>query len=384
MVGLATLVVMQTQGRSALGAWKLPDRFPDAFILKTGSGGLNADEVAKLRELPEVVPEDVMPIAITSPILGDNFLAIAKVSVMPTSTLFFGLDPEQANRMTELEFRRGDPVTATKMLKEGRHVLVTEEYRQIKNVDVGDTVELLTKTKGKVAFKIAGVVWSPGIDVMVSMFDLGGQFDQRTAYSVFGTLEDARELFGVRELSVFAVNLKAGVDREELNKKLEQDVGKLGLRAFDIRQVKAQIENGLSNLLLMASSVAFAALFVASLGVTNTIMASVRSRRWQFGVLRAVGLTRGQLMRLVLAESVLLAVAAVGLGLGAGAWMTHNARVATAMFIGFSPGLVIPVGMICIGVGTVLVVAVVAAWWPARGTSREAVLGLLQGGRASG
>ena len=31
---------------------------------------------------------------------------------------------------------------------------------------------------------------------------------------------------------------------------------------------------------------------VASLGVTNTILASIRTRRWQYGILRSIGLTR--------------------------------------------------------------------------------------------
>ena len=49
---------------------------------------------------------------------------------------------------------------------------------------------------------------------------------------------------------------------------------------------------GLQRLLLLVSTVAFAAMAVASLGVTNTIMASIRSRRWQFGILRSIGVTR--------------------------------------------------------------------------------------------
>ena len=54
---------------------------------------------------------------------------------------------------------------------------------------------------------------------------------------------------------------------------------------------------------------------VAALGVTNTIMASIRSRRWELGVLRSIGVTRGQLLRMVLAESALLGIVGSALGL---------------------------------------------------------------------
>jgi putative ABC transport system permease protein len=381
MVGLSTLVVIQVQGRSLLGAWRLPDKFPDMFILHRGLGGLTDAEVEKLANTPGIVKGDLMPIAIASPQFGNNFLAIAGAAFMPDATMFFGIDPEQANRMTELEFRQGDAETATRLIKQGRHVLVTEEFRQVKGLGVGDTLELKTRTKGLVKFTIAGVVWSPGIDVMVGVFDMGGQFDQRTAYSVFGSLEDARELFGVTELSVFAANVDRGVDREALTKTIQTELGKMGLQAFDIRQVKAGIEKGLGNLLIMASSVAFAALAVASLGVTNTVMASVRSRRWQFGVMRAVGVTRSQLVRLVLAEAVLLGAAAAALGLGCGAWLVMIARGMEKVMLGIRPEIVLPWGMLFLGVSVVVVVSVVASIWPAASTSRRPVLELLQAGR---
>ena len=58
---------------------------------------------------------------------------------------------------------------------------------------------------------------------------------------------------------------------------------------------KSAIQQGFDRLLLLVSTVAFAAMAVASLGVTNTIMASIRSRRWQFGILRSIGVTRSGL-----------------------------------------------------------------------------------------
>ena len=45
-------------------------------------------------------------------------------------------------------------------------------------------------------------------------------------------------------------------------------------------------------------------LLVTSLGVVNTIMASVRARRWELGVLRALGVTRGAMFRMILAEGL--------------------------------------------------------------------------------
>src|SRR5947207_4099349 len=100
----------------------------------------------------------------------------------------------------------------------------------------------------------------------------------------------------------------------------------MGMQAYDIRQIKYAITSAFGNLLLLVSSVAFAAMGVSSLGVTNTIMASIRSRRWQFGILRSIGVTRSQLLRLVLAEALLLGLIGCALGLVAGAQMSVDAR----------------------------------------------------------
>src|SRR5207248_2360840 len=116
---------------------------------------------------------------------------------------------------------------------------------------------------------------------------------------------------------------------------VQKRLGTFGMDIGDVRQIKYGIQSGFHKLLLLVSTVAVAAMAVASLGVTNTIMASVRSRRWQFGVLRSIGVTRGQLMRLVLAEATLLGIVGVTLGLTAGGLMSANARGLSRWLVGY-------------------------------------------------
>jgi putative ABC transport system permease protein len=57
---------------------------------------------------------------------------------------------------------------------------------------------------------------------------------------------------------------------------------------------------------------------VAVLGVVAALLISVLHRRRELGLLRAVGATRGQVMRSVLAEALLLSAIGTALGLVAG------------------------------------------------------------------
>jgi putative ABC transport system permease protein len=382
MVGLSVLVVMQTNGHTMLRGWRLPDKFPDIFIMAGVTSGLSWEQQAKLASVPGVRGGDVMPIGIASPEYGSNIFGIGMAAMMPNATMFIAVPPDKAFSMMELEFKEGSPAEAAHKLAQGDHLVVTEEFRQLKGLGVGDTLALKTN-QGKKDFTIAGVVWSPGIDVMVSMFDLGRQFDQRTAASVFGSLDDGRKYFGIEQIYLFAANLDYGVEREEMLKRVQKHLGAQGMRAGDVRHIKASIQQGFARLLLLISTVAFAAMAVASLGVTNTIMASIRSRRWQFGILRSIGVTRGQLLRLVLAEAFLIGLVGVGLGLAAGFLMSVDANQLSAVLTGYKPEIFIPWPIIWVGVGIVMAISLLASLWPAVSVARAEPLRLLQAGRAS-
>jgi putative ABC transport system permease protein len=383
MVGLAILVAMETQGNTLIRGWRIPDKFPDVFIVSWGSA-LNDEQIQKIQQVKGIVPGDLMPIAIASPEFGGTgVFAFGAALAMPDATMFFGIDPDQGMRMMELDFRQGNPTDAARMLKLGRHIIVTEEFHQLKGLGLGDKLPLKTRTHGIVDYTIAGVVWSPGIDVIVSMFDMSRQFDQRTAASIFGSMDDAKNDFGVDNIRLFAANLEYFTDKDKVLEDVQKQLGVAGMAAGDVRQIKHGIETAFGDLLLLVSVVPFAAMAVASLGVTNTIMASIRTRRWQFGVLRSIGFTRSQLLRLVLTEALLVGVVGCGLGLAAGFVMAVDARELSRIVTGYYPPMAVPWGIVSIGTAAVMVISLIASLGPAVGVARTEPLSLLQAGRAA-
>jgi putative ABC transport system permease protein len=381
MVGLALLIVMQTFGQSMLAGWRLPDRFPDIFIWTTNTG-LVESEWKKLDQIEGIKRGEVLPIAIATPGLPEGWMGIVGAAVMPDATMYFGVDPNLALDMMELEFKQGNPKDAAAALKKGDHIIITEEFHVLKGLNVGDKMGLMTRL-GRKEFTICGVVWSPGLDVMVTMFDVGRMFEERTAASVFGSVEDAQKYFGKDKIYLFAANLELGVDKTVLLKKVKEQLGERGWKAGDVRKIKYEIIKGFNRMLMLLSTIAFASLAVAALGVTNTLMASVRSRQWQFGVLRSIGVTQGQLLRLVLAEALLLGLVGCVLGLAAGFLMSFNAMGLSRFMLGYVTELTPPWGFISTAVGIVMAVALLASLWPAAHVARAQPLSLLQSGRAA-
>ncbi len=383
MVGLAVLIVMQTQGNSSLNSWKLPTRFPDVFVFTRSVSGLSPEAQEKIRSSSFLLRDDVMPIGAFAPEVGPGILGLIGTR-LPGATMFVAIDPDRAFRLMELDFREGNAAEATRQLKLGRHVVVTEEFKKLRNLSVGDTLPLKSRTLGIVNYTIAGVVWSPGIDVMVNSFDLSQQFEQQSAACVFGSLDDAKRDFGVENVFLMCANFrKMGVPKEVLIDQLRVELADASVGVADVRALKDMIQKGLRKLLSVASTVAWGALLVAGLGVSNTIVASIRSRTWQFGVLRSIGMTRSTLMRIVLCEAILLGAIGAVMGVACGLWMTVNARQLMTIAIGHHPDIAVPWDIVLLGVGVVIGVSLAASIIPAIRVSRTEPLSLLQAGRSA-
>lgn len=138
----------------------------------------------------------------------------------------------------------------------------------------------------------------------------------------------------------------------------------------DIREEFSRIITVMLNLMygLLAMSV-----LVAVLGVVNTLAMSVFERKREIGMLRAIGLDRRGVKRMVRLESVVISLfgAVVGVALGCFlAWAVDGTLESSL------PGLgtVLPYGTLLVFLALAGLVGVVAAIWPARRAARLDIL----------
>lgn len=83
-------------------------------------------------------------------------------------------------------------------------------------------------------------------------------------------------------------------------------------------ETPSEIEQQIDQLLALFSGLLFLATIIAVLRIANTLALSVIERTREIGLLRAVGMTRRQVRRMVRWEAVIIAVfgAAMGMGIG--------------------------------------------------------------------
>jgi putative ABC transport system permease protein len=81
---------------------------------------------------------------------------------------------------------------------------------------------------------------------------------------------------------------------------------------------KAQLDHSVDTILEMFAALLGLAILIALFGISSTLTLSVIERTRESALLRALGLTRGQLRRMLLCEAVLMAALAAVLGIGLG------------------------------------------------------------------
>jgi len=151
---------------------------------------------------------------------------------------------------------------------------------------------------------------------------------------------------------------------------LAEDVPTAQVQTFD--ELQSDVEAGINQLLNLITGLLALAVFIALIGVTNTMTLSVFERTREIGLLRAVGLSRKQTRRMVRSEASIIAVFGAVLGIIIGlffAWAIIQALGEE----GFD-SFVIPFGTLAFWILATGVLGVVFAIFPAWRASRLDVL----------
>ncbi|CNF79433.1 ABC transporter [Mycobacterium tuberculosis] len=111
---------------------------------------------------------------------------------------------------------------------------------------------------------------------------------------------------------------------------------------------------------------------IAAVGVVNTLALSVIERTREIGLLRAIGISRRQLRRMIRLESIMIAVFGAVLGMGIG--VAFGAALQNALADQGLGVLAVPYGTLGVYLVVAAVIGVLAALWPAWRAGRMDVL----------
>lgn len=412
MVGLSLIVALIVLNRSFKAGWEFPRQFPAAFVWSYDQFGIGTAEAE--RRLSAMPPVRDFTLANALNVVVEERTAGPLARRFISQTWFVGTD-ERFFDLVKLEFVEGDEATARQKLAQGGHVLVTVDFARTRRKSVradpekgvSDMVDLYFADRGMRQFRVAGVVDSPALEIAASFFQVESEARVAAVGSVLGTNADLKRLFGVDSVRLALLNFDLppqppppdwpppearpehrdrrvplasrwlSFREEALLREIAQRLAVPGAMVGSARSLKERIDSELTRVTYLLSAVPAVALLVAAIGVANLMTANVASRRKQLAILRAVGATRGQVLRLVVGEALVLGLVGSSLGLALGVHLSWNVRDMTLTFWGYQLPLQVPWGFVSAAIAMTVGLCVLAGMLPARHAARANVIDAL-------
>jgi putative ABC transport system permease protein len=216
----------------------------------------------------------------------------------------------------------------------------------------------------------------PEVFEVVGLIGLGSSDGFGGATAVGFEKSVANRLFGAQG-QIDAVNVVGdeGIDPKTLAARI-QAILPPGIQAVDARQAAEEQLAGFKQALGFINTFllvfGLVALFAGTFLIQNTFQIIVTQRTRELAMLRAIGATRGQVLRMVLGEASLVSIAASLLGVGGGIGLAQLIRLAFERFGGTIPNspLVVRPRTLLIALVTGLLVTMISAVVPALNASR--------------
>ncbi len=377
MVGLTLLIATWAIGRGTMGTFADGVQMPEIFAYSMFRQ-ITPQQVEQIRDLPGI--EHVCPSAQRPVRLLDARFRFGVEGITPEQTSFLTFQPRCFFQVAELEWVRGDQRSALEMLDEGGAILVSREYHIAHGADVGDVIELASYRTGAdgqpipVPFRIAGVVSNRGMDLAVSAKGFQGTFEDASIAFVFGTEADAREHFNLRGYNMLMISVTPGADVEQVR---QQVVEAAPVDAISGAAIIERVHELADQTMLASSLLAIASLLIACAGVSNLVAAEVSARRFEFGVMRAIGSSKGMLARLIVAQTVTIALVGCICGSIAGMQISMLRQVQLERLLGLDYATPVPWDVVLLGSGVVILIATAAALPPLWRLMRQSPRALL-------
>jgi putative ABC transport system permease protein len=255
-----------------------------------------------------------------------------------------GIEPQTLPQVFKFDWAQGDDSVPGALGADG--AIVDDGWAKEQHLEVGESFTVTSAKGTKVPLTVRGIEDSPVLDAL----GLGPITMGKAAYdSAFANHKPFVTLISSEKSAA------AGLDRVIA-----------GHPDAELSTTSKWIDDrtsGIDQLVAIFGALLALAVIVSLFGIVNTLVLSTFERTRELGMLRAVGMTRRQMRRMVRHESIITALLgaltgmAVGLGLAA---------IVTAVFADAGLAFVVPVATLAVFTVVAVLAGVLAAVAPAR------------------
>jgi putative ABC transport system permease protein len=263
----------------------------DLLVQSSGGemlGGLSPEVAARVSGLPEV--------ATISPVRYGHWLDAGVTGALAA------VDPATLPQVLDVDMTAG----SLDALDKGG-VVVAENTAAERQLRVGDELTMTFPRDGDQRLRVVGL--------------MSGEVAQALSINYLISLDGYPAHYNESVDATVLVALSPGVDQSAARNALQVTIADFpNAEILDQAEAAADRAAAVDQVLGLITLLLGFAVLIALLGITNTLALSIVERTREIGLLRAVGMTRGQLRRMITAEAGLVATvgALVGVALGFG------------------------------------------------------------------
>ncbi len=346
MVGLALVVFVTIFAAGLKGSVsKVIDDQVSAVLIVQNNDGFSPIP-ARVADTVKAVPgvTEVSPVRFAS----------ALVRGVDGTQAATGVDPKTIGSVLTLKWKQGSAQTLSSLGDD--QLLLDGDFAKSHHFKVGSTVHVTTPANKQVDYTVAGLFKNQA----------------GLTANIIATAATMEQSWDSKNIAFVMAAAKPGTDQTQLAATTDKALKAFpSTDALSISQFKDKQEANLDSLVNLVFALLLLSVLIALLGIVNTLALSVHERTRELGMLRAVGMSRRQVRRMVRAESVITAVIGAVLGtlLGIAFAVIVSRPLADQGFV-----FIVPIGSL-IGFFILAAIAgVLAAIPPARRAAKVDVL----------
>ncbi|MCT2592954.1 ABC transporter permease [Streptomyces sp. N2-109] len=326
-------------------------------IDKMASDAIKADYTISMANFEPLSPDVEEKLRSMDQVTSSTAYRFASTRLDGENETLMGVNGDTVSGLTQLDFTAG----SWDGLGGGKKIVVDDDTAEDNGWKVGSDVAVTYQDGAKGTLSVGGIYKG---NALMS----GAMVDNRTLTPHLSKIEDMQVMVKTKDGASESV-------KESLEKGLGNNPAVLVQDKEDLSESIAQVISLMLNILygLLAMAV-----IVAVLGVVNTLAMSVFERGQEIGMLRAIGLDRRGIKRMVRLESLVISLFGGVLGIGLGVFLGWSVGelIASAGLDAYS--LVLPWGRMALFLALAAAVGVLAALWPARRAAKMNMLAAIK------
>lgn len=283
--------------------------------------------------------EEISGVKVVSPVVETLVRKVDRESpkgeaMGPVSGIIMGIDPNK-------ELQRSEGGVYKKNLKKGSFLRNKRGTSILISKDTADEYDKSVGSKISVnneEFTVVGI------------YQTGSQF---LDMSYVIPIEKARDMRGMdkEKASIFQIGVEDPNQVEEISQRIEFKTEDLEARSMS--GWGGEMEDMMEQMNLFFIAVSSIAVLVGAIGILNTMLMSVMERTKEFGVLKAMGWTKSNIIKLVVLESLFLGIIGGVVGIVIGVGMAKAAELIMTFPTVITPELIIAAMAISVILGLI-------------------------------